>query len=98
MHAGEYGITLAIALEFDITGYTAVVLRIQRPNGSTVDREPTVADAATGALEYVTVDGDFPDPGGYVLQPIVTLAGLRLAGEQVLVAVDPVLAAPAETS
>ena len=98
MHAGEWGITLQLALAYDLAGHTARVLRIQRPDGSTVDREPTVASEATGALEYVTVEGDFPDPGGYVLQPIVTFPTLQLVGDEVLLPVDPVLPAPPETS
>ena len=57
-----------------------------------------MVNAGLGTLEYVTEEEDFPDPGGYVLQMVVTFTAMRLYSRQVLLAVDPALAVPVETS
>ena len=60
----------------DITGYSAVVLNVTLPDGTTTTWTPTVSVAATGTMYYDVADSTIlAQEGEYKIQPVVTNAG-----------------------
>ena len=70
--AGNYGITIRIWMQEDITAATNRSLRVERPGGSVVSwDDPDIVDDEY--LEYTTVLNDQPFVGPYKIYPKFTL-------------------------
>lgn len=75
----------------DITGYSAVVLNVTLPDGTTTTWTPTVSDATTGTMYYdVASTTILAQVGRYKIQPVVTNAsGDDAPGETIFEFVYP---------
>ena len=69
----------------NITGYSAVVLNVTLPDGTTTTWTPTVSNASTGTMYYDVANTTIlAQVGEYKIQPVVTNAsGKDAPGETI---------------
>ena len=83
VYVGQTALRINFDLDDDITNYSAVVINVQQPTGTTATWTATVSDASTGAIYFSAfTTATLPVPRTYLLQPQVTFAdGTSLKGE-----------------
>lgn len=92
MRAGEYGVQLQIATQFELGSATAAELWIKKPDKTVLVRALNVAGWSGQSTTYTTVAADFAAQGMYELQLAVDWgASKHLISQKALVAVDAAL-------
>lgn len=82
VYQNAIGVNLTVNTNFDLTGYSAVTLKIKKPSSEIVTATPTVFSVTSGILKYETVDGDLDEVGAYQVQAFVTYGdGDKIKGE-----------------
>lgn len=77
-HLNSYGIRLTIETGTNLSGSSALTLKMKRPNGTLVERELDTAamlELAQGRIIVDFIEGDFPVVGTYSLQIFDTSPG-----------------------
>jgi hypothetical protein len=86
---GTIGLTINMACGTNISAGTATML-IRKPNKKTLEKVVVVDNSATGAVHYVTVDGDLDIPGVYTFRSKYDKgSSAALFGDPVEVTVQP---------
>ena len=63
---------MTIYTTFDLTGYSAVSMKIRKPGGTLLTKTPTVSALTTGVLTYETISGDLDEVGDYTVEVLLT--------------------------
>jgi hypothetical protein len=63
---------MTIYTTFDLTGYSAVSMKIRKPSGTLLTKTPTVSALSTGVLTYETISGDLDEVGDYTVEVLLT--------------------------
>lgn len=94
VNVGEYGIAVAMGLNYNITGYTALGITLIRPDLTSLDR--STAFVTVGAVDlatefgtfaagqyaiYLIQPGDLTIPGQYIIRLTYTDASKRLVSD-----------------
>ena len=98
MSAGELRKDQIVPLEFtvknqdeapvDLTGASAMVVKIRKPNFEIVPRNASFVNSGTdGKIFFVTQAGDLSEVGTYNLQALVTLGGILYPSDILVVEV-----------
>lgn len=64
----------------DLTGYSSLEIRLQRPDKTVFDRDLTVIDATTGQVRYTTLAGDLDQAGRWHFQLLISIPEWSGAG------------------
>lgn len=81
IHVGDIGTQLIVTVYddgviVDISAASALTITLKKPNGVSYNKIGTLYTNGTdGKMYYVSVDGDFNEPGNYKIQGKITLAG-----------------------
>lgn len=77
IYKGAKGITIRIETSYDLTGYdsSATVIKVVKPDLTTVNLTPSSVDAALGYVNYVTSASTFDQSGEYQFQVHFKLTG-----------------------
>ena len=100
IHEGDVGTSLELEVveqgqALDIGAATNLVMRFQKPSGTTVDQTASfVTDGSDGLLRYVTQAGDLDESGWWTRQARFTLGGWSGSSSRVRFRVWPILPAP----
>jgi len=78
-YVGEIGTDIIVDIGTDITGATPTVLKVQKPDGTTVEWTASIYNS--NYLKYTTISGDFDQSGTYVVQASLTLTGWTGLGD-----------------
>lgn len=83
VYTGQTALRINFDLDDDITNYSAVVINVQHPTGTTATWTATVSDASTGAIYFSAfTTTTLPVARKYLMQPQVTFTdGTTLKGE-----------------
>lgn len=85
---GDFGQTLEISTDLDVTAATEVILAVKKPDGTLAEWDCT---PAVGLVTRVFEDGDLDQEGLYKVQIVCTFAAGQQTSEAVSFAVGPVL-------
>lgn len=86
VYVGDIGTQIKIDMQEALTGYSVVILKVKKPNGSLVQWYPTVVPNAEGiesVLGYITLSGDLNARGVYKIQPYIEFASWKGKGTPV---------------
>jgi 5-hydroxyisourate hydrolase-like protein (transthyretin family) len=81
IHVGDIGTTLIVTvLEdgaiVDISSATSLEITIKKPNGTTETKTGVfTTDGTDGRMQYISIAGDFDQPGNYRIQGKVDITG-----------------------
>ncbi len=88
---GNAGVVLAAEAREDLSGATGGEFLVRKPDGTQVTWPGTLTPPGTPrdpwVLSYTTAAGDLDQPGEYVVQPVITGPGMRIAGQPVVLLV-----------
>ena len=78
IHVNDIGTNLRVTVEddgavVDLTGHTALVYKFTKPDSTTLYKSGTAYVAASGIMNYTTVDGDLDQKGIWFLQCYVEI-------------------------
>ena len=71
----DQAITLHFDIQQDITGYSALVVNVLKPDGTEIEWTPSVTLATAGTIYYDEDGSTITIPGEYKMQPVVTISG-----------------------
>jgi len=89
-YVGDIGVRIEVDTCSDITTATLVVLRVEKPDGTTHDWVGTVYD--TTKILYIVGPGDFDQEGRYRLQPYIEMPSWQGQGNTATFKVHSVFA------
>lgn len=72
---GSYGFKIRISTSTDLSGYTQLQMKLEKPDGTVLTKGATTPQASGGWIEYVVESGVFADPGKYTVQATATFTG-----------------------
>jgi len=81
IHVGDIGTQLIVTVYddgeiVDISGASSLVIILKKPDGTNHTKTANLyTDGTDGKMVYVSVVGDFSEPGNFKIQGKVTLAG-----------------------
>lgn len=85
--AGTYGYPIRISMGADLTGATAIALKLTTPSGAVIEREldvsAIVAPATAGNIDYTPAQGETDEAGAYSFRLTFTLPQGELVTEGV---------------
>ncbi len=71
----DIGTRLRTTLNVDITGYTLIEYKIEKPSGAILTKTCSVENVANGIVYYDTVADDLDEIGTYSIQVQITFTG-----------------------
>jgi len=74
IYVGDIGTQLRTTLNEDLTGYSLIQYKIQKPSGTIVTKTCSVEDVLNGIVYYNTIDGDLDEVGFYKIQTDINFA------------------------
>jgi hypothetical protein len=89
---GTYGVPVVVNLHANLTGASAVNLRLSKPDGSIVTRDLTAAvitDMANGIVTYLPTQTDVNQPGVYTGELSVPIGGSKQVTSEFQLTIAP---------
>lgn len=81
-YIGDEGTRIRMTLNTSLTGYSTIVYKVQKPNGTEVELNCSVEDETDGIIYYDCISGDLNQNGKYLIQAfVVFLNGNRFYSE-----------------
>jgi hypothetical protein len=79
---GDYGIVVRVSTGIDLTGATALKIKVLKPNGNESTWTATaILPITTGDITYTTTLSDFSVAGTYKIQAEITFSSSKFLGE-----------------
>lgn len=72
---GSFGFKIRVSTSTDLTGYTQLQQKIEKPDGTVLTKGASTPDPTGGYIEYVVESGVFSAEGDYTVQAIATFTG-----------------------
>lgn len=80
-YVGDVGTEIVLDCGSDISAASALAIAVLKPDGSEVSWPAEIKPGEPNKLRYITQEGALDQPGDYMLQAAVTVAGWSGRGE-----------------